>query len=317
MTHRMPPFPAIRAFEAAARHRSFKRAAGELNVTQSAISHQVKALEQYLGVELFRRSPQGVDLTLAGKTYLPLVSGALNRLASATDRVRETRLSGPLTVGMGAAFATRWLVPRLGSFLSAYPSIDLSIASMGPTADFSYADFHSGRVWGGHFDAAIIFGPGDSWPGLRCHRLASSVLYPVCSPELRDGSPPLKKPADLRHHTLLHYDACQDWTRWLEMAGVSGVDASRGPHFEDCNVYFQAVADGHGVGLSLSALAAPDLEAGRIVPLFDLEMMPEAWYHLVYPESSAGMPKLAAFRDWVLDESLFAAAGPPPQAMAS
>jgi len=314
MTRRIPPLPSIRAFEAAARHLNFRRAAEELHVTQSAVSHQIKALEQYLGVTLFRRAPQGVALTEAGATYLPLVGGALDRLANATERMRATRLTGPLTIGMGAAFAARWLVPRLGRFLAAHPEIDLSIKTLGPTGDYSYAHFKAGNLWHNDLDAVIRFGKGD-WPDLETHRLASSVLFPVCSPDLRDGDPPLRSPADLRHHTLLHYDGCEDWNRWLKLAGTLGVDAMRGPHFDDCNVYFQALADGHGVGLTLSALAAPDLEAGRIVPLFGIEMMPEAWYYLISPRSSADQPKLAAFREWLLDESLYAA-GPPARAMA-
>lgn len=314
MTRRLPPFPAIRAFEAAARHLSFKQAADELNVTQSAISHQIKALERYLGVVLFRRKPQGVDLTDAGKTYLPLIGGALSRIASASEQLRADCLSGRLTVGMGSAFASRWLVPRLGRFFDSYPSIELRIATIGPSADFSYADFEAGKFSHDDIDAAIVFGLGD-WPGLEAHRLASSVLFPVCSPKLRRGRTSLERPADLRHHILLHYDRGQDWSRWLETADVSCVDASRGPHFDDCNVYFQALLGGHGVGLTLSALAAPDLEAGRLIPLFDLRLMPIAWYHLVFPKASALSPRIVAFRDWLLDESLYAA-GPAHHAMA-
>ena len=151
MTRRIPPFPAVRAFEAAARHLSFKQAAEELHVTPSAISHQVKALEQYLGVALFRRMPQGVDLTDDGKTYLPLVGGALDRLASASEQLMAGRLAGPLTIGTSSAFASRWLLPRLGSFLEAYPNIDLKLATVNPPVDFMRDDV----------DAGLRFGQGD------------------------------------------------------------------------------------------------------------------------------------------------------------
>lgn len=296
MTRRIPPFPAVRAFEAAARHLSFKRAAEELHVTQSAISHQVKVLEQYLEVALFRRKPQGVNLTDAGKTYLPLVGGALDRLTSASELLRADRLGGPLTVGMSSAFASRWMVPRLGRFRDAFPSIELRIATFSRPVDFARDDV----------DVAIRVGLGD-WPGLEARRLASSVLFPVCSPTLPLGGTPLQRPADLRHHTLLHYDYGEEWSKWLETAGVSCVDASRGPRFDDCNVMFQAAIDGQGVGLTFSALAAPDLNAGRLITLFDVKTMPTGWYHVVFPKASADRPKIIAYSDWLLDESLHAA----------
>jgi LysR family glycine cleavage system transcriptional activator len=305
MTRRIPPFSAIRAFEAAARHLSFRRAAEDLHVTPSAISHQVKALEQYLGVALFRRKPQGVNLTDAGKTYLPLVGGALDRIASASERLKSDGLSGPLTVGMSSAFATRWMVPRLGHFRDTFPNIDLRLTTVVPPVDFARDDV----------DAGLRFGQG-GWQDVIAHRFASSVLFPVCSPKLTFGETPLRTPEDLRHHSLIHFDHCEEWSNWLARAGVSGVDASRGPHFDDCNVFFQALIDGHGVGLSLSALAAPDLEAGRLVVPFDVNVMPTAWYYFVYPKASADRPKIIAFRDWLLDESLFAA-GPAELARAS
>lgn len=305
MIRQIPPFSAIRAFEAAARHLSFKRAAEELHVTQSAISHQVKALEQYLGVALFRRKPQGVDLTDDGKSYLPLVGGALDRLASASQQLKADRHAGRLTIGTSSAFASRWLLPRLGKFLEAYPNIDLKLATVVPPVDFARDDV----------DAGLRFGQGD-WPDVEAHRFASSVLFPVCSPRLTVGKKALRSPGDLRHHTLIHFDYCEEWSRWLDIAGVSGVDSSRGPHYDDCNVFFQALVDGQGVGLSLSALAAPDLEAGRLVVPFDVKVMPTAWYYFVYPKASAERPKVIAFRDWLLDESLYAA-GPANLAKAS
>ncbi len=304
MIRQIPPFPAVRAFEAAARHLSFKRAAEELHVTQSAISHQVKSLEQYLGVALFRRKPQGVNLTDAGKTYLPQIGGALDRIVSASERLRADRLTGPLTVGMSSAFASRWMVPRMGGFRDAFPTVDIRIATFARPVDFSRDDV----------DVAIRVGLGD-WPGLEARRLASSVQFPVCSPKLSLGRTPLQNPADLRRHTLLHYDYGEEWPRWLEAAGVSGVDGSRGPRFDDCNVMLQAAIDGQGVALSFSTLAARDLEAGRLVSLFDVKTMPIAWFYVVFPEASADRPKVVAFIDWLLDEFLDAA-GPATLARA-
>ena len=296
MNRDLPPFPAVRAFEAAARHLSFKRAAGELGVTQSAISHQVKALESFVGARLFRRAPQGVSLTRAGATYLPVLGEALDRIAGVTERLRATDLSGSLTVSASSAVAARWIVPRLDRFAELYPDIDVRISTSSGLVDFARDEI----------DIAVRYGHGD-WPGLRADRMFGSPLFPVCGPALRDGDPPLREPADLRHHTLLHHDLGEAWEHWLKVAGVNCVDAARGPRFDDCNLMLQAASEGQGVALTFSALVAPDMAAGKLVTLFDVGVPAASWYYVVYPQGRARQPKIVAFRDWLLDEAVGAA----------
>ena len=296
MNRDLPPFSAIRAFEAAARHMSFKRAAQELHVTQSAISHQVKALEIYVGRRLFHRAPRGISLTHAGETYLPAIGEALDRIAAGTEHLRAAGPSGPLTVSASSAVAARWIVPRLDWFAELYPDIDVRISSSPRLVDFDRDEI----------DIAVRYGRGD-WPGLRADRLFGSPLYPVCSPALLEGDPPLREPADLRRHTLLHHDHGESWERWLNVAGVSGVDAARGPRFDDCNLMLQAASEGQGVALTFSAMVAPDLAAGELITLFDVPISAASWYYVVYPQARARQPKIVAFRDWLLDEAVGAA----------
>ncbi|MEX2650720.1 MAG: transcriptional regulator GcvA [Alphaproteobacteria bacterium] len=302
MTRVLPPFPAVRAFEAAAWSLSFRRAADELHVMESAISHQVKALEAYLGLRLFHRTARGVALTNAGKSYLPEVCEALDRVSNATEALRATRRSGPLTVGMTSAFAARWLYPRLHRFHDAWPAIDVQVFVLSPPFEFPRDEI----------DLAVWFGR-DEWPGLHAARLMDSALFPVCSPRLLRGDRRLTQPDDLRHQTLLHYDFGESWSRWVQAAGVAGLNTARGPRFNDCSLMLQAAIEGHGIALTFSALVTADLTAGRLVRLFDVSLAPVDWYYVVYPEAWGDRPRLAAFRDWLLDEAAAAAKTPTPE----
>jgi LysR family glycine cleavage system transcriptional activator len=292
MTRRLPPLSALRAFEAAARHLSFTRAAGELHVTQTAISHQIRGLEEHLGVRLFRRLPRGLLLTEEGQSYLPAVRDAFDRIDAATGELIAARAGGPLTASMIPSFAARWLVPRLGRFRSAHPEIDLRISASVHLVDFAREDV----------DIAIRMGRGH-YPGLRVDRLFGEALMPVCSPALLEGSHPLRRPEDLRHHVLLHDDDYTGWRLWLELAGVAGVDPRRGLTFSDSGMVVQAAAEGQGVALARVALAAWDLAAGRLVRPFEVSIARDLAYYLVCPEASADRPRIAAVRAWLLAEA--------------
>jgi LysR family glycine cleavage system transcriptional activator len=291
MTRRLPSLNAMRAFEAAARHLSFTKAADELNVTQAAISHQVKALEDWLGVPLFRRLNRALLLTDAGQSYLPPLRDAFDQLAAATDRLRADDSRGVLTVTTLPSIASKWLVPRLGRFRQAHPDIDLRIDASQHLTDFARENV----------DLAVRYGRGE-WDGMRIDRLMSEDFFPVCSPRLLDGDPPLRTPGDLRRHILLHDDNRTDWTVWFLAAGIAGGDPTRGPGFSDSSLVLQAAAEGQGVALGRGALAAADLAAGRLVKPFDLSLPATFAYYLVIPEATADRPKIAAFRDWLLAE---------------
>lgn len=292
MGRRLPPLNALRAFEAAARHLSFTRAAHELNVTQAAVSHQVKALEARLGLALFRRLNRALILTEDGQAYLPPVRDAFDAIAEATRRL-EARLSGgALTVSTMDSFAAAWLVPRLGRFRAAHPDIDVRITITDRLVDFVRDDV----------DLGIRYGRGH-YPGLRVVRLLTEDIFPVCSPALLRGDNPLRTPADLCHHTLLHDDMREDWRMWLMAAGVAGVDPTRGPAFSHSHLVLQAAADGQGVALGRGALVAHDLAAGRLVKPFDISLAADYAYYVVTLEAAAAQPKIAAFRDWLLEEA--------------
>jgi LysR family glycine cleavage system transcriptional activator len=292
MARRLPPLNALRAFEAAARHLSFTRAAGELHVTQAAISHQVKALEEHLGRKLFRRLNRALLLTDEGQAYLPSVSRAFALLNEATNDLLTKQAPGPLTVSALPSFAARWLVPRLGRFRQIRPDLDLRID---PSAELS--DFASGDV-----DVSVRYGRG-KYPGLRSDWLMTEDIFPVCSPALVDGPHRIRDPQDLAHQVLLHDDGHGDWRTWLLAAGVENVDPARGPIFTDSGMLIQAAMAGQGVGLARGVLAADELAAGRLVRPFTLSLPAEFAYYLVCPEHTAEHPKIAAFRDWLLGEA--------------
>lgn len=290
---RLPSLNALRAFAAAGQHLSFTKAAAELHVTQAAISHQIKTLEDQLGVKLFRRAPRGLMLTESGQVYLPAVRDAFDRLAAATDRLQTCDESGVLTVSLLPSFAARWLVPRLSRFRAAHPEIDLRVA-----AEERLTDFERDGV-----DVAIRYG-GGHYPGLYAKRLLAESFFPVCSPALIDGPFPLEEPADLRHQTLLHDDLRMDWPMWLLAARVGdAVDPNRGPAFNDSALLLQAAVDGQGVALGRSALVADDLATGRLIRPFSISLPSNYGYHIVYPELYSGRPKVKAFEDWLTHEA--------------
>ncbi len=290
MKRTLPPLNGLRAFEAAARHMSFTDAAEELSVTQAAISHQVRGLEQRLGLKLFVRRNRSLLLSEAGQAYLPAVRSAFDQLSEATEKLLQKDRGGHLTVTTTSSFAVKWLVPRLGGFQRLHPEIDVRVSTGTGLVDFSREDV----------DIGIRYGRGN-WPSLTAERLVSEDIMPVCAPSLVKGPNGLKKPADLKRFNLLHIGPFpDDWQVWLTAAGVKGIDFSRGVSFDFALAAYQAAMDGLGVALGRKVLVAPDLEAGRLVVPFDFKMSSEAAYYLVYPPEAIRRRKIKAFRDWIV-----------------
>ncbi|HUC16559.1 MAG TPA: transcriptional regulator GcvA [Acetobacteraceae bacterium] len=293
MARRLPPLNTLPDFEAAARHLSFTKAAEELHVTHGAVSRQVKSLEDHLGLRLFRRMNRALRLTDEGQAYAQSVREMLDSLADATRRLSLPKEGRELTVSTTYSFTSGWLVPRLGRFRALHPDIDVRLQ-----ANEQITDFARDNV-----DLAIRYGRGH-YPGLSAERFMGDDYVPVCSPRLLKGEYPLKKPADLRHHVLLHDEGTEvDWRMWLMAAGVEGVDASRGPIFSHSSMVVQAAIRGEGVALGRTSLIEEELASGQLVRLFDLRLKAELAYYIVYPPRSLERPKVRAFRDWLLAEA--------------
>ncbi len=289
---RLPPLNALKAFEAAARHESFTRAAEELSVTQGAVSHQVKALELQLGVKLFNRERQRLVITEAGREYLTVLRDALDRIAVGTERLLQRQSSGVLTVSTSPDFAAKWLVNRLGRFAEDHPSIDLRVSATLHHVDFAREDV----------DLAVRHGDGN-WPGLDVARLSAEHLFAVCSPKLLAGRTRLAKPSDVLKFPLLHVDDRRDWARWLEVAGVEGARLSHGPVLNRASMVIDAAIDGQGIALARTTLAATDLINGRLVRPFAEELRLSKTYWIICPKATTTLPKIVIFRDWLLAEA--------------
>lgn len=292
MTARLPSLNGLRAFEAAARHLSFTNAASELNVTQTAISHQIRRLEEELGIRLFVRQNRALALTPEARDYLPGVRAAFNDLRLATDRVLRRDNDHVLTVSTLASLAAKWLLPRLSSFQEAHPGIDVRITTSTALVDFR----------GGDVDAAIRYGRGN-WAGLRADWLTADELFPVCSPALLTGDKPLRCPEDLANQTLLHssggYD--DDWRLWLTAAGLpANISKQPGLTFDLILMTVQAAIDGFGVAMGRTSYVEADIAKGRLVVPFKITLPADAGFYLVSPEAKADSPKLRAFRQWLV-----------------
>lgn len=291
MLPRLPSLNGLRAFECAARHLSFTRAAEELNVTQTAISHQIRRLEDELGVRLFLRSKDGLTLTDEGNAYFPGVRSAFLELRHSTERLLESSDHSVLTISTLVSVASKWLLPRLPSFREAYPEIDVRISAMTRLVDFRKVGV----------DAAIRYGNGE-WPGLRADWLMSDEIFPVCSPRLLTGDKPLKTPADLAHHPLLQVSGltANDWNDWLHAAGLPPLTA-KGPRltFDLAMMAVQTAIDGQGVCIGRSTYVDDDLRAGRLVAPFDLRLKSSSGFYFVTPQENAESKKIVAFRQWL------------------
>lgn len=292
MLRRLPPMAALRAFEAAAQLLSFKSAAAQLHRTPSAISHQIRRLEEDLGASLFHRDPEGLRLTEVGREYYQSVSEALEHIGEATARLRREYGDQTVTVSMFPSLAVRWLIPRLHDFRERNPEVELELVSSERRADFD----------AGGIDAAIRFGDGD-WAGLRCDPLMFEERMPVCSPELAEGPPPLSRVDGLAHTVLLHNGAHPgEWADWLAETGAEGVSVDRGPVLDASNEVLAAAANGLGVALGRTPLVELDLQAGRLVAPFETAVRTPGRYWLVSPEATADRAALSAFRAWLYEQ---------------
>lgn len=289
MVARLPSLNGLRAFEAAARHLSFTLAAEELNVTQTAISHQIRRLEEELGLKLFIRQSRSLALTPQAAEYLPGIRAAFQDLRTATDRLLRKGDDRVLTVSTLTSLAVKWLLPRLSSFQEQHPEIDVRI-----TTSTELVDFRTTNV-----DAAIRYGQG-RWPGLEAEWLMAEHLFPVCSPKLLTGERALRQPEDLAHATLLHTSTTvDDWRLWLTAAGLPAhLSQNRGLTFDLAFMTIQAAIDGLGVAMGHTAYVADDVANGRLVVPFNVTM-PSAGYYFVTPQDRPVTPKLKLFRDWL------------------
>ena len=302
----------LKAFESAARHMSLKRAAQELSVTPAAVSHQVKGLEDYLGVKLFRRLNRTLELTPAARAALPKLSEGFDIWAQAVSVMRPQPDTKQLTVSAAPTLATRWLMPRLHRFFTAHPGIDVRVSARvrlakqaGPDKGGELATIEN---WLEESDVAILYGHGD-YPGYRVDKLVALTLAPICSPRLMSVEHALKQPADLSHYALLHddtgtlYDDAAFWDVWLKAAGVTGIDSNRGSHFSHPLFALEAARDGLGIVATFPVFAHSELLAGSLVKPFDLEVPLESAYYLVCREDVASRPAVALFREWLLSDA--------------
>jgi LysR family glycine cleavage system transcriptional activator len=299
----LPSLNGLRAFEASARLMSFTHAAAELHVTQTAISHQIRRLEDQLGIKLFIRHNRTLALTREAQDYLPSVRSAFEDLRRATERLRRTDHDGRLTVSTTASLATKWLVSRVAAFQDANPGMEVRI-----TTSTHLVDFRREEV-----DIAVRYGHGN-WPGLRAHWLMAERLFPVCSPALLNDAKPLRQPSDLAHHTLIHTSVWQDdWGLWLTAAGLPrSIAARRGLTFDLGFMAIQAAVEGLGVALGHEQLVEADIVAGRLVAPFDTVLPQDAGYYVVTPEATADSPRIALFRDWLMASATPGALAVPP-----
>lgn len=291
MRRQIPPLNSLRSFESAARHLSFTKAAEELFVTQAAVSHQIKHLEAFLGINLFYRKNRKLSLTDEGVEYLPQIRDIFEQITDATRNLQTKGTSGLLSVNLTPAFAIEWLIPRLDKFKALYPDIDVHI-----TANDSHKEVD---FFGENIDVAIYFSRGRYRNGIFKQTLLDEYLIPVCSPKLLESEKALTIPTDLKRHRLIHDLSTEDWKHWLNKAGVVGIDASRGTIFSHTVMVLQAAIHSQGVAIVYSLLAKQEIASGRLVTPFDITIPSINSYDFVCPEGHQQKPKIAAFRHWL------------------
>lgn len=295
---RLPPLKSLQAFESAARWLSFSKAAEELFVTPAAISQQIKQLEIFLGIPLFRRMTRAVQLTEEAKAVLPLVTEGFDRFAEAVERLAREEETGLLTVSSAPTFAIKWLVHHLTDFSNKYPDIDVRLDASLDTRDFDRDGI----------DVSIRLGMGE-YPGLHVTRIFGEEVSPVCSPKLLGGANPLLILEDLKDHRLLHVDwgkltsQSPDWSMWARAAGIEDLKVDRGPRFSVENMAIEAAINAEGVALVSHTAVVEDLKAGRLIKPFDLSVKTDIAYWLACPHGHMRRAKVRVFCEWLLAEA--------------
>jgi LysR family glycine cleavage system transcriptional activator len=290
MARRLPPLNSLKSFEAAGRQLSFTRAAQELNVTQAAVSHQIKVIEEYLGVTLFVRTPRKLVLTEQGKTLLPDVIEAFDKVSNAISAIKQEPSSKMISVRLAPSFAAKWLSPRLKYFWLQYPEIDLCLYHAHPAVDFDREEI----------DIAVTYGKGD-WPGLVVDQILSLDFFPVCTPAFMSNDKPLSDIDNLRYYSLLHDANYECWADWLKLANIDEINASKGTIIDDTNVLIQAAVDGQGVALGSTTFVQDLLDSGKLIKPFDITLVNEFAYYIVCPEAHLKNPSVQAFKNWLLE----------------
>lgn len=292
MPKRLPPLNALKAFESAARHLSFTKAADELFVTQAAVSHQIKSLEGYLSTKLFHRKNRSLLLTEEGQAYFQDLRDIFSQMQEATDRLLSMGAKGAITIATPPSFASQWLVPKIYKFSAAHSDIDVRIKAV--DLDDGFLD--------DSVDIAVYYGTG-TWQGLHITKLLPEYLTPMCAPSLLARAKPLQSLSDLSQHTLLHDNTRSAWKDWLKAFSVKGVNVNQGPIFSHTNLVLQAAATGQGIALSDTVLAKPDIDSGRIICPFSEKIESKVSYYLVCKGSQADKSKIAVFREWMLSQA--------------
>ncbi|MDP6745347.1 MAG: transcriptional regulator GcvA [SAR324 cluster bacterium] len=298
----LPSLNFLHTFESVARHLSFTNAAKELFVTQAAVSHQIKALEDYLGVKLFYREKRKVFLSDEGQKLLPSVVSGLQGIADSLENIRNYDSEDTIVVGVGSSFSANWLVHRLGAFYQKFPEVNLHLKIFN-----NESDFNSGGT-----DIAVVWGIGD-WQGLMCEKLMVVEFTPVCSPELIKKTHPLETPEDLIHYPLLDDPDYDIWQQWLEEAGIPERKYKRRTVIRDANVVIHSTLEGHGIALCAVGIVQEYLDSGRLIRPFDHSITGGGFYYLVYPEKALRKPPVRLFKTWLVQEVRKAVSMDPSQ----
>lgn len=291
MARRLPPLNSLKAFEAAARNLSFTKAAEELFVTQAAISHQIKLLEEHLSIKLFMRRNRSLLLTEEGQSYYLDIKDIFANLHEATEKLLTRGAKGSISIALTPSFAIQWLIPRLSEFSKIHPDIDVKIKAV---------DFEENSLTD-DVDVAIYYGMGN-WQNVQADKLHTEYFIPVCSPLLLAGEHPIQIPADLKHHTLLHDMTRNNWNEWIKQANIKDINVNQGPIFSHSSMVLQAAIHGQGVALGHNILAKPEIESGRLITPFNQVLMSKKSYYLVCRETQIDSAKINTFRNWLLAE---------------
>ena len=292
MRPRLPPLNALRAFEAAARHRNFTKAGQELNVSQSAVSYQVKSLEEHLGLKLFTRTAAGLVLTSAGEEYLSALRYAFDSIAYATARVKSASAMTRIKVSTLPQFAHYWLLPRLPDFSAKFPEINVEVVTTLRTLELDANSVDVAVRWGQEF------------LGFESHLLFRAVIVPVCSPAFLKAHGPLRKPVDLLELAWLEaYEADEDYRLWFETQGISGMEPKRRTRFDSMFYALQAAAGGMGMAMARLPLAQSELDQGRLVTPIDIRCLSDKGWHMLIPRVAANFKRVSTFARWVLENA--------------